>query len=282
MEYKSCWIAYFDLLGFENRVKLFHVGAILDDYKVALDEIKGYANGLEARWFSDTFLFYTGDDSIDSFRSMNVACQSFLRRMMGRRIPLRGCLTVGDLYIDNQDGVLVGPALIEAYRTAEGQDWLGFVLTDKATEKIKQYDVNGRSLHDGLIEHSYRYYDVPFKRNHSIPRLLRRLSVALLGREFKSLVRRKSLVGTMSLLPSHGREQPELVANLYRELENMEYEASVVLRQLQKAHLTWSQRLRLRIRRRDIIRKYTETKNFLLDTVPELRESAHGQTVKSP
>jgi hypothetical protein len=161
--YKSYWVAYFDLLGFENRVKGEKaIWSILEGYRTALAEIRTNPGEIRNKWFSDTFLFYTPDDSRTSFRGMETACQSFFYRMMISQIPVRGCLAVGDFYEDASDDVLVGPALIEAYRLAEGQDWLGFVLSTDAVRRREQY---------GIRSDCYREYDVPFDHGKSTKRL---------------------------------------------------------------------------------------------------------------
>jgi hypothetical protein len=278
MEYRVCWIAYFDLLGFENEVRTFHVDTVLDVYTRAVERVEQETGEVKGRWFSDTFLFYTKDDSADSFRRINIACQSFFHHMITGRVPLRGCLDVGDMYIDDGDGILVGPALIEAYKQAEKQEWLGFVLTDRAADKIKQYDANGRTLHDWLIEHSYRYYDVPVKTNASDLGLVRSLVAACLGDRLKSFKRRRLLAYTMSMLPSHGCGNTECALDLYQTIEDMEHRALFVLRQQKisedetRRGRSWVRRLETRRCRVSVLRKYAETKQFLVDTMPELRE----------
>lgn len=161
--YNSYWVAYFDFLGFEDRVKNERVvWPIIEDYQMALNEIRANSVGIHCKWFSDTFLFYTPDESIKAFNGIEYACQSFFCHMIKSLIPVRGCLTVSDFWEDATDGVLVGPALIEAYRLAECQDWLGFVLSPKATRRREQYAPRGDY---------YFQYDVPVDHSKSTRRL---------------------------------------------------------------------------------------------------------------
>jgi hypothetical protein len=134
--YRSYWVAYFDLLGFESRVRAMpRVWPVLEEYPTVLSEIRGHSAEVSCTWFSDTFLFHTPDDACQSFSGIEDACECFFYRMIKKRIPVRGCLTIGDFYEDMSDRVLIGPALIEAYKLVEGQDWLGFVLSPDAVRR---------------------------------------------------------------------------------------------------------------------------------------------------
>jgi hypothetical protein len=157
--YRPYWVGYFDLLGFENRVKTMRwVWPILEEYDKALGQIRRNQRVIGAKWFSDTFLFYVSDDSDTAFCAIEDACESFFYRMVMSRIPVRGCLTVGDFYVDEQDGVLAGPALIDAYHLGECQDWIGFVLSRDAVTRCDQYKIR---------RDSYKEYDVPISDKRS-------------------------------------------------------------------------------------------------------------------
>jgi len=162
--YKSYWLAYFDLLGFENRVKVMPaVYPILDEYHTVLAEMRRNPREIICKWFSDTFLFLTPDDSEQSCGGIMAACEFLFWRLTMSHIPVRGCLTVGDLYYeDAENDIVVGPALVEAYKLGEYQDWLGFVLSDDAVRRRDQY---------GLRRDYYREYDVPFDHSKSTKRL---------------------------------------------------------------------------------------------------------------
>jgi hypothetical protein len=163
--YSSCWVAYFDLLGFGNMVEHCEIWHVFEHYERALDEIKRLGHWTPARWFSDTFVFHTRDDSIDSLGKIAGASEIFFHRMITHLIPIRGCLTYGPLYT-GPDDVLFGPALVTAYKEAEAQDWLGFILTPEAEERMKKYEVNGKNVYDVLRQYCYRGFDVPFKESY--------------------------------------------------------------------------------------------------------------------
>lgn len=173
----NCWVAYFDILGFKNQVLDFHeqngsgnLDVFVEIYYEILryieNELRKKKDFTPAKFdyicSSDAFLFFACDDSIDSYRTIDRVARFFFRRMIWKRIPFRGALTVGDFYADKQKSVFVGQALIDAYRYAEKQNWIGSVMTPNACEKLcgTTFDLRRRS--------DYKEYDVPIKRKEII------------------------------------------------------------------------------------------------------------------
>jgi hypothetical protein len=243
MGYKSYWVAYFDLLGFENRVKIGRaVWPILEEYHAALTEIRTNPDIIRSKWFSDTFLFYTPDDSPTSFGGIEAACESFFYRMIERYIPVRGCLTVGHFYVE--DDVLVGPALIDAYRLAECQDWLGFVLSPDAVSRRKQY---------GIRRDSYREYHVPVDHSRST----RTLETFIMSHRFPQCC------------------SPD---EWWRWLDDMEHMASTWIK-LGKRHggKRQNDNISTQNHAEDILRKYRNSKTYLRSLYPQLADFVQGE-----
>lgn len=161
----NCWVAYFDILGFCYIVKSFPLEFVREEYKKALREIEKYNVICKSKFFSDTFIFYTENDSQDSYRRIRAASTIFFRAIFLRsktpKFPMRGCLHVGQFYADEEDGIFFGPALIDAYEKAEGQNWIGFVLSKKAREKSEAYESAGSKLNN---EQWFLEYEVPYKK----------------------------------------------------------------------------------------------------------------------
>jgi len=114
----NCWVAYFDILGFKNDVKHFPPQGVLEKYIEVLKKIEKH--NVKCKFFSDSFVFYTENDSDESFRRMNMALRFFFRAMFTQYIPMRGCLNVGQFYVDEEKGIFFGRSLIEAHNLAEG------------------------------------------------------------------------------------------------------------------------------------------------------------------
>jgi hypothetical protein len=126
------WVACFDLLGTSanrNPISLF------DTYKWCLSEASSQAEGIEnvdIAWFSDTFLFYTQDDSRSSLCAVEAVARFFFDELICADLPVRGALACDQFYADRAGNVYLGDALVEAYRCAEKYNWLGFVLSGSA------------------------------------------------------------------------------------------------------------------------------------------------------
>lgn len=162
----NCWVAYFDILGFQREVDIAERkgdGRILHAFNKALEEIdwgKPFFKNVDAAWFSDTFIFYSSDESPEV---ISIMAQNFFEQMFSNLIPLRRCLNFGRFYVDKERYIYYGSALNEAYKLAEDQDWIGYILSKKAVEKIKEcHTENGRTCWD-VYKSNYIEYDVPMK-----------------------------------------------------------------------------------------------------------------------
>jgi hypothetical protein len=156
----NCWLAYFDILGFSNMVENFPVEFVKESYKKALKKGEQFNSRCKFKWFSDSFIFYIENDSLDSYRCIRTASILFFRDMFLKEIPMRGCLNVGQLYADEENGIFFGPALIDAHDFAENQEWIGFILSKEAREKIKDYELAGFKTDN---DYWFQEYNVPYK-----------------------------------------------------------------------------------------------------------------------
>ena len=168
----NCWVAYFDILVFRKLMKNFPIWYVRDVLKQALDTGKRSNVKCKFIFFSDSFIFYTDDDSHDAFSCIEVTSSLFFRAMfLGKeKIPMRGCLNVGRFCADEDNRIFFGPALIEAYDCAEGQNWIGFVLSEKTREKLSSFESAG--IKSGY-KNRYVEYLVPYKKepNEKEPKL---------------------------------------------------------------------------------------------------------------
>lgn len=166
----NCWVACFDILGFRHFVEVFSDTPskpypILETYQIVLNQIKRY--NVPSKWFSDTFLVYTPNDSRGEFCNIESASSLLFRSMFTKKIPLRGCLTCGRFYVDEEKSIFFGEALNEAYNTANDMDWIGFVFSSKAKNRLIELnsDEDGKTCWDVFKQYYYREYKVPWKEN---------------------------------------------------------------------------------------------------------------------
>ncbi|MFB0524206.1 MAG: hypothetical protein ACETVZ_01615 [Phycisphaerae bacterium] len=162
-------------MGFENIYgvgKLDRFANVIYKNEI-LDTLQGVVKDWQGRvytcWASDTFVFYTPDDSGQSFKVISAAAIHFSCRMI-RHSPSympRGALGTGQFYADKQNNVFLGSALIDAYEYAEKQNWIGFVVTPNAEKKINDIE-SMLNIQSHTLLYRYSKYDVPVKKKESI------------------------------------------------------------------------------------------------------------------
>lgn len=81
-------------------------------------------------FFSDTIIYYSRDDSFDSFFKIFFTSLELLKSgFSGSKVPYRGCIGYGDI-ISDSNGILLGTSLIDAYKGEQSQMWAGCILTE--------------------------------------------------------------------------------------------------------------------------------------------------------
>jgi hypothetical protein len=144
LRYKKRWFAYLDLLGFTNLVETNSIQDVLPVYAEALNQMRrscylGKAkSGLISSWFSDTFIIYTKSDSLEDFAHLESAARIFFQLLIIKKIPVRGCISHGNLYSQARQNIFIGPALIEAHKYGEALDWVGFCLAPSVEKELKE------------------------------------------------------------------------------------------------------------------------------------------------
>lgn len=164
------WIAYFDILGFRTLVQKENPLTILSIYDEAVLQAKRQIEfpqsaGDEIRfgYFSDTFFFYSDDDSGRAYTWVQSIAKNFIRQcLVGEPfIPIRGAIACDEFYVDSLRNIYFGKALVEAYEWAESQDWIGLVLTKSALTKIREFDLDPS-------RHQFCLIDIPINKKHSV------------------------------------------------------------------------------------------------------------------
>ncbi|WP_148252866.1 hypothetical protein [Aidingimonas lacisalsi] len=143
VKYTKRWFCYLDLLGFRRLVETNSIQRILPIYEKALKHLEDSAleynhRGLYSSWFSDTFLLYSASDSAKHFALLEHLSRTFFQNLILNEIPVRGAISCGDLYSQQERNIFIGPALIDAYTYGEGQDWIGLLLTPSTLQSMRE------------------------------------------------------------------------------------------------------------------------------------------------
>lgn len=141
LRYTKRWFAYFDLLGFAQLVRTSEIHSVLPIYEKILKTIEEKAGpkkpkGLSYSWFSDTFIIFTRGSSLEEFGLIEQAARLFFQRLILHKIPVRGALSYGDLYTQQEKNIFLGEALMDAYEYGEKQNWLNFVVSPSASRAL--------------------------------------------------------------------------------------------------------------------------------------------------
>ncbi len=259
----NCWVAYFDILGFKKLMNNFSVRYVRNVLKQAINT--GKSSNIECKFvfFSDSFAFYTEDDSVESFYCIEGTSAIFFHAMfLGKgkippeeipketfqweKIPMRGCLNVGRFYADEKDRIFFGPALIEAIDCAEGQNWIGFILSEKTRKRLASFESVG--IKPGY-EKRYVEYEVPFKK---------------VQKQRKLLAYNLNLSTTIGNTEWARNQQNQLWAAL----DYMKYMAQM----LSTKEVNQNADVEKCSDYEEIITKYENTKNFLFSFYPWLEE----------
>ena len=166
VRYTSRWLCYLDLLGFSALVESQSINRVIRTYGEVLRKMEqtagpNKAGGIYYSWFSDTFILYTRGSKREDYARLENASRVFFETLTLKRIPVRGAITFGKLYTHLERNIFVGPALIDAYKYGEKQNWLGLLLTPSAV---------GRLTDVGLDPHESPYY-VPVPSQGVLKRL---------------------------------------------------------------------------------------------------------------
>lgn len=145
LKYTKRWFAYFDLLGFAELVRTSEINSVLPIYEKALEAIEEKANpkrakGISYSWFSDTFILFTKGNSLQEFGLIEQASRLFFQKLIMHKIPVRGSLSYGNLYTQQEKNIFLGEALMDAYEYGEYQNWLNFVIAPSAYKALANLD----------------------------------------------------------------------------------------------------------------------------------------------
>jgi len=158
------WVAYFDLLGTSKLIKSGNIFRVFSAYQTACEKLHNWKQRhpkVSHCWFSDTFLLYTADGTAESFAAIEMISRWFMFALISEEIPVCGSLAVGTFYADSKNGVYLGDALVEAHDWGENQDWIGYILTPSATDKLEELGLPAQQ------RLNYRKYEVPLKESRS-------------------------------------------------------------------------------------------------------------------
>ncbi len=189
---KKSLVAVCDILGFKNLIMNNNVEDVAnhsikflkrslqhslthEDYfaeELSMPELKAQSK-IGFAIFSDTILLYTREDTDEDCRILLETCGWLLfENIFNISTRLRIGISYGETFINEDEDIYIGKAIVEAHELEKKQEWAGGALTEKAENRIPDFVkteflyrdniINGRIWNWWLI-----YYNVPLKNNRT-------------------------------------------------------------------------------------------------------------------
>lgn len=196
------WVACLDLLGIKKLITEAYWLRVFDVYAEAINRFQRDAfdgHLIRRITFSDSFILYTTDESALSYRAIDSFVRHFIVSLIGKKIPIRGAMSFGELYADDANGLYFGKALIEAYKTSECQDWIGYVLCETASVQLEKV---GLPANERL---NYAEYSVPLKsyENEKVVRHERLLPSFIIGESPSAQGQKRCRTALLAMAKQH-------------------------------------------------------------------------------
>lgn len=166
-EYKDCYIAFIDLLGFKNIVKSYTCDEICQLYEKIVEEytITVTTSGtplfdhskLSIKIMSDTICFYIESSIDNSLAGLIAICNYFQVRLMRLSEPIltRGAIVRDRIYAEGD--ITFGPGVVKAYLLEEKvAKYPRIILTKSVIDSCGNQDKYGN---DYIKEFTYRDSD---------------------------------------------------------------------------------------------------------------------------
>lgn len=162
-------IAFLDILAFKTIQENFPLERVGNIYGEAIEHAKQYfaeccpvGHGLatcKVHIFSDSIIIYSSDDSFDNGYAVIRMAQKILQMLIVRQLPVRGAITFGEVYIDEERGIRVGEPFTKAYILEQQQEWIGVLVSKSVVEEFPELFRNNNASE--VIK-----YFVPLKCGH--------------------------------------------------------------------------------------------------------------------
>jgi len=153
--YFTGYLAFFDVQGFSEKLNYDKLHDFVDDYRAFIynatnpnAEIAGFLDlktgkkimfdfeqsqlrrsQLHYTIFSDSIILCTDDLSEDSFELILDWVMMIFTTALRNQFPLKGAIDYGEYFFDQEENVIIGKPLVNAYRWAEALTMVGVVIS---------------------------------------------------------------------------------------------------------------------------------------------------------
>lgn len=173
-EYKKCYIAYLDLLGFKNILNHYECESVAKLFEIVEEDLAvtvGVPKEMIADYelvhrkiMSDSICFYVDATINDSLISLIATCNYFQLNLLRHDPPIlaRGAIVKGDLFHDEVD-IMFGKGFVEAYQLEENvAKYPRIIMTRQVFDSI---DIDGRLadyVKEIIVEEEDRFCSIDY------------------------------------------------------------------------------------------------------------------------
>jgi hypothetical protein len=112
--------------------------------------------------FSDSIILISHDASEPSALALLIYALRVTQTLIAFKLPIRGAITHGDMYVDTADAIFLGKALTQAYILEQDQNWIGVTIDSSVSGKFPTLLESDLPL-AGLRKCLFPRYEVPMK-----------------------------------------------------------------------------------------------------------------------
>jgi len=117
IKYQNKLVAFIDVLGFKHLIDSKNLDILENYFDYISKELDKYFNGKKRSFIliSDAIVIYD-DFSIENLTSLIHTIGMIQAKLLSRKILLRGAISFGKLFVDEEKNIIVGPGLVNAYQ----------------------------------------------------------------------------------------------------------------------------------------------------------------------
>lgn len=157
MENKKKWevttnrfVAFFDIMGFKDFVLKNNHKEVLDKLKTLSRIIKGMSSNnnnisyelgeTRSFTFSDSIFIFSKTDSIVDAKKIAIDCSFILKEAFKAQIPIKGCLSFGEITVDYDKSIFFGQPIIDAYLLHDDLNLYSVICDNNFERRLKEID----------------------------------------------------------------------------------------------------------------------------------------------
>jgi hypothetical protein len=176
-------VAFLDILGFGEMVNETPINELSKKYEYLIDTLEHLIRPLFATndhptlfpdhpthspWcikniFSDSIILISLDESLMSCLKLLIYSWRLTQVCLSARMPVRGAITFGEIYINQNKNITLGKALTRAYKLEKKQQWIGVSLDENMENLLPELFHQIRDI--PILSDIFLRYEVPFKED---------------------------------------------------------------------------------------------------------------------